>query len=170
MSDFAQALAKTLIHEGGFSDDPLDRGGRTNHGITQNTYDVYRKGKGLDVADVRDITDAEVADIYYNFYWKQAHCDQLISQPIAEKFFDLYVNMRPSSAIKVLQRACIDSGRVLIPDGALGPLTIQAANDCDPYNLLDALRDRARRYYMAIVQNDPSQEKFLKGWIARANS
>lgn len=41
-SGFTRAITFILKWEGGFSDDPDDRGGRTNKGVTQKVYDTWR--------------------------------------------------------------------------------------------------------------------------------
>ena len=69
LSDFDKALDFVLRWEGGKADDPHDRGGRTNRGITQLTYNAYRKAKGLEIADVWDATLAETGDIYQKRFW-----------------------------------------------------------------------------------------------------
>ena len=66
---FKKALAFVLKWEGGFVNDPDDKGGATNKGITQNTYNSYLKSKGMRAKSVRYITQAEVEDIYYKQYW-----------------------------------------------------------------------------------------------------
>jgi len=62
MSDFKISLKRTLENEGGFVDNPFDSGGRTNYGITQNTYNKYYPGK-----DVKYITDEEIERIYKTY-------------------------------------------------------------------------------------------------------
>ena len=42
---FKKALAFVLKWEGGFVNDPDDKGGATNKGITQTTYNSYLKSK-----------------------------------------------------------------------------------------------------------------------------
>lgn len=89
---FKQALHFVLNQEGGFVDDPDDRGGATNKGVTQGTYDAYRKSNKKIIQTVKNITDAEVSDIYYNNYWLKAGCDKMT--PIfAVIAFDTGVNM-----------------------------------------------------------------------------
>ena len=170
MADFAPALAKTLIHEGGYSNNPHDHGGSTNKGITQKTYDLWQDHVGQPQRNVKGISDSEISDIYYHFYWKPSRCEELIAQPVAEKVFDLCVNCGLKAATRILQQACNDSGHLISVDGLLGDLTLGAANVCNPHDLMDALRVRAKRHYMAIVQRDPSQSVFINGWLARAES
>jgi len=43
LSRFLRAAQIILGHEGGLVDDPLDRGGRTNLGITQGTLNTARR-------------------------------------------------------------------------------------------------------------------------------
>lgn len=89
---FKQALHFVLNQEGGFVDDPDDKGGATNKGITQVTYDAYRKAHKQQLQTVKNVTVAEVSDIYYSNYWLKARCDKMT--PIfAVIAFDTAVNM-----------------------------------------------------------------------------
>ena len=74
---FKKALSFVLKWEGGYVNNPNDRGGATNKGITQNTYNSYLQSKGRPTKDVRYITDAEVEDIYYSRYWLPAKCHEM---------------------------------------------------------------------------------------------
>ena len=47
MITFQRILPYLLQDEGGYVNDPADRGGATNKGVIQRTYDAYRKGKGM---------------------------------------------------------------------------------------------------------------------------
>ena len=60
MSGFAQALPVILKHEGGYVTDPVDRGGATNFGVTQATYDAWRASVREKVRPVKEITTDEV--------------------------------------------------------------------------------------------------------------
>ena len=66
---FKSALQFVLKWEGGYVNNENDKGGATNYGITQNTYNNWLKSKGLAYKDVRDITRAEIENIYYKNYW-----------------------------------------------------------------------------------------------------
>ena len=68
--EYPNMLKFILACEGGYVNRKTDRGGPTNKGITQVTYNSYRRSKDLPTKDVRDIAHQEVEDIYYNNYYK----------------------------------------------------------------------------------------------------
>jgi lysozyme family protein len=75
--NFNQALQFTLGWEGGFSNHPNDSGGATNFGITQATYNRYRRNRKLPNQSVRLIRRHEATDIYHAYYWIEGGCDKL---------------------------------------------------------------------------------------------
>lgn len=136
---FKKALQFVLKCEGGYSNNPNDLGGATNKGITQNTYNAYLKRKGRQARDVRNITDAEVEDIYYSRYWLGAGCEKM-SPVFAVVCFDTAVNMGVGRIKPFLQEA--------------------QYMDVDAFILA-----RIRKYNeFAKV---PSQRGFLHGWLNR---
>lgn len=156
-------LPLTLIFEGGFNDDPVDRGGRTNRGIIQTEYDKYRQGKNLPLNDVKNISDDEVNDIYLNGYWLPSKCDQMPDK-VATVVFDTSVNSGQGRSIKTLQQAV---GAVV--DGAIGPETISKLKSFDQLSLANTFLANRVNFYNAIVAKDPTQQKFLGGWLRRVN-
>lgn len=86
---FETALKVTLKREGSGCDTYIVR---TLNGVTQWTYDRYRKAKGLPRADVcTSLTESEWRYIYYNYYWLPSGASAL---PInaAIPVFDHFVN------------------------------------------------------------------------------
>lgn len=172
MAAFAPALRKLLALEGGYVDDPSDRGGATNHGITQRTLAAWWKSVGREGHptrdDVRNLTEDEAAQIYRAFFWDRYGLDAIIDQSVADKLLDMMVVSGPTRGVTILQRA------LALPeaqcDGILGSRTLLAANAHDPGELLFALRAQAKAWFHSIVDNDPSQKRFLSGWLNRAGS
>lgn len=158
---FDTSLVFTLSMEGGFVDNPLDRGGRTNRGITQKTYDQWCKDRGVPAGDVKDVPEATVAAIYRTNYWNAAQCDALRDR-VAMAHFDAAVNHGTEMAAKLLQRAV-----GVVDDGLIGPLTLTAARAMTENLCLGLLLMERRAYYERIVANHPEQMAFLKGWTAR---
>ena len=118
--NFQRALTFVLKAEGGYTNHPSDRGGPTNKGILQREYDRYRRHNGLPPADVRDILNTEVEDIYLHDYWLAGRCDRM-PWPVSLAHFDACVNTGVAQAAKFLQRTV--SAR---DDGVVGPLTLGA--------------------------------------------
>ena len=104
MTAFEKALKFVLKWEGGLSVHPDDKGGTTNKGITQNTYNAWLRSKGQNLKDVRNISDSEVKEIYYNNYWLKAGCDKM-SEKFAILAFDTAVNMGVSRVAEFLKAA-----------------------------------------------------------------
>lgn len=101
---FKQALKFVLKWEGGYVNNPNDKGGATNKGITQNTYNSWLKSQGKASKDVRNITDSDVEQIYYKNYWLAAGCDKM-SKDFALLAFDTAVNMGVSRVQEFLKAA-----------------------------------------------------------------
>src|SRR5688572_26477480 len=102
--NFKDCLAVTLHHEGGYSNHPKDKGGKTQWGIIQRVYNSYRLLKEQPARDVRKITRAEMEDIYKRFYWDKVEGD-LLPFGLDLSVFDFAVNSGPSRSVKFLQKA-----------------------------------------------------------------
>lgn len=100
-SNFAACLKTTLEFEGGWSNHPRDPGGATMRGVIQRTYDAYRKRKGLPLQSVRNISDAELHEIYRKDYWDAVNGDGLAAG-VDLATFDFGVNSGPARARKYL--------------------------------------------------------------------
>lgn len=150
MALFEKAIGYVLENEGGFSDDPNDRGGPTKYGITE----AEATNHGY---EVRALTIEQAKAIYVSDYWR---FDDVADQRIATKLFDMAVNMGQRTAAKIAQRLC---GVVL--DGVIGPNTVAAING---KLTLDMLRDACVIRYAHIVAADPTQARFIVDWMGRA--
>lgn len=101
---FDKALYFVLKWEGGYVNNPNDKGGATNKGITQATYNNWLRSQNKTTKDVRNITDSEVKKIYYNNYWLKAGCDKM-TEKFAIICFDTAVNMGVSRVNEFLKAA-----------------------------------------------------------------
>ena len=162
-SAYPAALAFVLRWEGGFVDDPHDHGGRTMKGVTQNVYNAWRASQGLPAADVKDISESEVAAIYSNDYWRKAFCNVLLSH-IDLVQFDTAVNMGPIRAVKILQQA-VDVG----VDGDFGQETQKACDACSPPDTVARYCSIREALYRRFAEA-PGQDRFLAGWLNRLNA
>lgn len=158
--NFSHCLAYVLLSEGGYVNNAADKGGPTNHGITQAVYDAYRKAHKLTTQDVRQIAPIEVEEIYFGEYWQPTECDSLPSG-VDYCIFDYAVNSGDDHAERDLQAAL----KVKV-DGKIGPKTLQAAAGADPKALINSICDD-RLIYLRHLRNYPT---FGKGWDARVAS
>ena len=172
MGNFQEAIAKTELFEGGYANTPNDSGGETYRGISRHNWPNWIGWRTIDKAkvmpcfpgclDKNTILQGQVITFYLKNYWQY---DGLTDQDVAWKTFDLGVNVGRVHSVKILQQAV---GTNL--DGVYGPNTERLANSHLPGSLGPMIRTSAVKYYEAIVQSNPQDAVFLKGWLARAEA
>ncbi len=171
-----------LRREGGFVNDPADRGGATNHGVTIGTMrrlglDLDRDGD-VDVADVKLLTADQALAIYKRHYFERpgiAHLPDTVQPSV----FDMYVNAG-ANAVKILQRLLGGFGHPVPADGIIGPQTRAAAEKAGrlaPDHIGDAYGIERRNYYYRLADGNPAWRKYARtrsggkgGWILRAEA
>lgn len=136
---------------------PGDTGGHTRYGIAQNANPNV---------DVKTLTYANAKEIYFVKYWDKTECD-LLPALINTLHFDACVNHGGSTAAKFIQRAA-----KITADGNIGPKTLSSVSSlCKTKEETKAFAmrclDERERFFKAIVANNPSQLKFLNGWLNR---
>lgn len=177
MSDFESAVNYVLRHEGGLSENPYDKGGTTNFGISlrflKNLPEENRKRYGIfeEVSEqtIRDLTLDQAKKIYRGEFWEQAPFEKIGNQDHANYIFDMAINMGVAPAIKCVQRACwaVMRKRDLIDDGILGSKTLDAIQRCG-FLVAPAMRSERAGYYRVLVAQDEQQKQFIQGWLNRA--
>lgn len=171
MADFSKFFPILMKHEGGskFTDIAGDKGGATKWGITLDTWirnGADKDGDGdIDVQDLKLSTEQDAMRIAKKLYWDKVMGDAIDSQSVAEFILDWAYNSGVGTAIRKVQGAV---GAAV--DGSIGPKTVGLINAQDPHTLFTSLKIEREAFYRSIVQNNPSQAKFLKGWLNRNNS
>jgi len=148
-----------LQNEGSYVFDKNDPGGETKFGITKKSYPAL---------NIRDLTLEDAKKIYYRDFWQKGKFEEIDDEKVATQLFDLSVNLGMRVAVIVLQRTLRSVGKNVQEDGLMGSQTLLATTDSDPRCLLAAIKSEAAGYYRQIVAKNPSQQKFLKGWLNRA--
>lgn len=156
------SLDKLLVHEGGYVYHPSDPGGPTNKGVTQRVYDAYRKGKGQAPKSVKNITMAEVYEIYDKQYWDAVKGDQL-PDGVDYVLLDGAVNSGVRQSVMWLQRALGPAYKGGI-DGVMGLGTIAAVNAVSNH---DALIGRICDQRLNFLKHLKTWPVFGRGWSAR---
>ena len=156
---FEKAFGYMIENEGGYVFDKNDPGGETKFGISKKSYPHL---------NIKALTLEDAKKIYYEDYWIKGKIDQIQSEIIAAQLLDLTVNLGIRTATIILQRALRSASIYVSEDGLMGSVTISAVSNSEPNILLAAMKSEAAGYYRLIAAQNPSQQKFLKGWINRA--
>lgn len=153
-----------LKWEGGFVDDPLDRGGATNKGITIGTFRNFY-GKDATVEQLKHITDEQWLHIFKSGYWDKWKADDIENQSIADIVVDWAWASGTVTSIKQVQKIL-----GVAVDGIVGNDTLTAINIAGQRSLFVKIHNKRIEFVENIVKRDPSQARFLEGWKNRINS
>ncbi len=155
-----------LSWEGGFINDPHDRGGATNRGVTIATWRQVgydKDGDGdIDVDDLKLITAADAVDrVMKPHYWDRYQADRIKSQSVANIVVDWVWASGRHGITQVQQLLGVKA------DGIVGEKTLAAINAQDPRQLFDRIKAARVAFIEGIVARNPSQRRFRKGWLTR---
>lgn len=161
-------IDEVIQREGGFVDDPDDRGGATKYGITQATLAAWR-ARAVTAEEVAALTVEEARAIYKARYAPgMARIEHHVD--LYRFLFDVSVLSGPTTAIRLLQGRLNALGARVDVDGVLGPKTALAVEAVAIPALLLMLVVERSIGLVRIVEKDLSQLKFLRGWMARTLS
>ena len=149
--------------EGGWADDPTDRGGKTMCGVTMATWQVYCRnhGKVATPETLRNITKEEWSEILETMYWDRIQGDRVNSQSIANIWCD-WVWASGSYGITNVQRLL-----GVKVDGIVGPKTLNAVNRQNPKELFLAIQRERVAFVDRVIRAHPEQERHRRGWLNR---
>ena len=161
---FDACLTLVLGAEGGFANDPRDRGGATNYGITLATLAEWRRSRDpsatVTADHVRDLKVEEAKEIYRSRYWNVLRCDDL-PKGVDLLVFDFGVNAGPARSAKILQEVL-----GVEQDGSIGPVTLNGLNACGPDKIIREFSAKRLDFYRSL----DDFKVFGAGWTNRTNS
>lgn len=167
MANIMKIIPHILKWEGGWSNDPADKGGPTMKGVTLAVYTLYCKKKGWKEptqSQLRELTYPEWEDILKSMYWDKWKADNIKNQSIANLLVD-WVWTSGIWGIKFPQRVL-----GVTDDGIVGPKTLSAINNYpNQKELFNKLWQRRKQHFTSIANSRPGNQKFLKGWLNRLN-
>lgn len=171
-----EIIAGVVGREGGYVDNPDDKGGPTRWGVTEKVARAHGYA-----GHMRDLPRETAVAIFEADYWFGPRFDQVhtVSPAIAEELCDTGINMGPAVQAKILQRwltALNVKGTLypdLVPDGQIGPRTItalqlflKARGQEGEKVLLRALNSSQAVRYLELAEQREANETFLFGWLA----
>lgn len=161
MAKIELLIPKIVKWEGGYVNNPADRGGCTNMGVTIETYRKIIKPNAT-CDDLKKITLGEFERVFRK-YWDAWKADQIEDQKVAELLVDWHYHSG-AWGIKIPQNIL-----GVTYDGIVGPITLAAVNRQDPKEFHQKVWERRKLFLENIVRADASQKRFLNGWMNRIN-
>lgn len=189
MANFDTAFGITDAHEGGWVNDPADRGGETWRGVARKSNPYWPGWAIIDAAkaglpgnpgsrewvaalNAKLAADADLEEyrrlLFRNAYWSPLKLDSL-PLLVAVVAYDISVNSGPRAAGRLIQRAinAMHDARfpVLVVDGLVGAKTMALVANADPLALALTMCDLRCGEYLRI-----KGERFDEGWANRNDS
>src|SRR3972149_508638 len=186
MAQFSISYRKTSGHEGGYADNPDDRGGETYRGIARKRHPDWGGWLIIDRLKLESDfpknieVDPDILNLVIKFYhdnfWTAINGDAIQQQEIADELYDTGVNMGTGVAIKILQNSIniLNKNQTLYKDisedGKAGQKTLGAIAAFLATRklefLLTVVNVAQGCRYLQLLQ-DPSQEGFALSWFNR---
>jgi len=155
-----------------FTDDPVDSGGATRHGITQRTLQYYRRKKTgnarliVTVSDVRALTMDEAVAIGVEVFAREPRIAELTDWRVRLVVYDFGFHSGQPRAIMSLQEALGFATHEV--DGKIGPKTLAAVNAWgDDRGLALAVLTYREEFMQGLMERRPSQRRYMLGWWKR---
>lgn len=184
---FDIAFEELIGIEGGYSDDPDDRGGETYKGISRNNWAGWAGWDIIDLAKEKESDFPKCLDentalriltkaFYEQEFWNKIKLNEIeqLDKLIALELFDTSVNQGTKTAaiylqesLNLLNRNQKDYKDIRV-DGSIGniTLTVLKANK-RKYNILKCLNGLQFDKYYRLAKSNPVQEKYFNGWLNR---
>jgi lysozyme family protein len=161
MSAFDDSFAAVVGVEGGFTNDPRDRGNWTTGVIGSGQCKGTKYGvsaMSYPSVDIANLALDDAKAIYRRDFWDRLQLDQLDAE-LAFQAFDAAVNCGVKQAAMWMQRAA----RVNPVDGAIGPVSLAGIKALEPWRV--AMRLDA--YRLLSNAQAGSFATYGKGWSVR---
>ena len=172
---FSKISSVILQHEGGYVNDPNDRGGETNMGITIATWRAYAPSDlGIEATTntLRNMTKEQAEIIYYNHYWEPKGFCKLETIKIALMLYDWTITS--GRAVTQVRKMLHNEYNInFVVSNTMDDDMIHCINAIeDQEQLLSRIAEVRKEYYrsLTITNGEPNtQVRFLTGWINRVN-
>lgn len=153
-----------------------DAGGRTRFGVAEKSRpDLPAEFFSAEKEEALALAES----VLENEYWDRAGLAEIEDQAVANKLFDMAVNMGVHQAAVYAQRAANavfqisgmqppGAGNCLDEDGMFGEKTVAVINSLDPAKYAALLREFSAAHYRHIAGVNPAKSPNLETWLKRA--
>lgn len=177
MAVFDLAYQHTARNEGGYANNPKDKGGETYAGISRKNWPNWGGWRFIDgikqqhgtTADIinkyagaSEIVQSLVKEFYKTNFWYPLGLSMVNDQQLANNVYDFAVNAGVTTSAKRLQRAA-----GVRDDGIIGNQTLRAVNALPANHVYDTFNGLRKAYYDNIIAKNPSQAVFKNSWYSR---
>lgn len=145
---FEKCVELILRLEGGYSNDPQDRGGETRWGVSKRAFPHI---------NIKDLTKEDAIEIYRIYYWDKIRIGEMPPE-VRLAVFDCAVNQGHIRAVSFLQKSL-----GVLNDGIVGPDTLAAFSSQSPKLFLSNF---LMRRFEAYARND-QWSIYGRGWMKR---
>ena len=150
---FQREMKRVRQNEGGYNNDSADRGKETKFGISKKWYPNE---------DIKNLTRERADAILYRDFWLANGINKLPDELVGE-VFDKSIN---TGVVNSIQRLHNVLG--IVPGTIIGDKTLSILKQhSDLTGILNKFKDETHAYYYNLTEKDPSQQKYLKGWLKR---
>ncbi len=160
MATFDKAFERVIGHEGGFQNDPKDRGNWTTGVVGQGV----NKGTKFGISamsypneDIKNITLQRAKELYKRDFWDKNNLESFHAS-VQYQMFDAVVNHGRGNAARMLQRALY-----VADDGIIGNQTLAAYKKMSENDIL--LRFLAER--LEFMTKISTFDRYGRGWSMR---
>lgn len=173
MADVKQAIDSVLVEEDSTLSVAIvnlrDGAGWTRLGVTSKNHPELIPTGFFDSHKVsRDQALVIAEQVYAKEYATPLHIADIADQALANALLSAGANMGTGTAAKLLQQAINHTMHVDV-DGVIGPGTLSAVRMINPGSLLSTFIGEAKLHYVTLAVTNPADQKFLQGWLNRAN-
>jgi lysozyme family protein len=182
MAQFEIAYNLTNKAEGGYVNNPKDRGGETWAGIARKKNPSWKgwiiidtlKGQRSFPSNLEGNVQLKKLQVqfYKENYWDRNKLDAFKNQAIADKMYDIGVLMGTAVAAKMLQRSLNVTNnngtyyKDMPEDGTVGKITIGAVNSHPrPEVIFKCLNVFEGDRLIKLAERNQTQETFINGWF-----
>lgn len=174
---FEPAYQFLYKYEGGWANDPVDRGGETYRGISRKAWPGWQGWARVDdIKDGRPVTpetkqllnDDQVLkgmakSFFKSQYWDKYNFGAIADQSLAHIAWDWSIGTNPRMMASFAWKAMGRTGPAPTPSEVVLELA-GARNAGAIFNRFKKLR---AAHHHNFVAKHPEQERFLKGWLKR---
>lgn len=149
-----------MVSEGGFTDDPRDRGNWTSGKIGIGECKGTKYGisaMAYPNEDIKNLTKERAIELFKKDYWDKSNCD-LLPDSISIVVSDCAYNSGYKRANKILQK-CLG----VTEDGIIGKITLSKINNYD----LTYLVESYSKFRLEFLQSLSTYNIYGKGWKTR---